>query len=557
VSAQRGHNGRPYVGYFQGRFQGRRHGLKVRVDMVRRFVQSPKLITRRRVLTLMIVVFGVPILLSALAAFYLWRYSPINREWVVRTLEKRYQCQVELKSFRASFYPAVSITGEGLVLRRREPPDLPPVATVQKFSATGLWPELLRQPRHFGRVRLDGLRVVVPPRTKRAETKKQEKAATTTAFILDEILADDATLQILSSNPGKPPHEFIIHKLRMKSVGRNQPMSFDVTLTNPVPVGEIQSRGKFGPWNSDDPSLTAVSGSYTFSNADLSTIHGLGGTLTSLGKYEGVLSEIRIQGETDTPDFDLGISGHKVPLKTQFSAVVDGVSGDTILDPVEAQLLSSKIVARGRVARVPEGKGRYILLAVSAGPARLEDLLRLAVNSSTPSLTGALNVQTKFDLHPGEETVAKRLKLDGTFTVRSARFTDPDTEAKINSLSRHGQGKPRDPTIQNTVFDLQGRFVSAKSEANFSNLSFSLPGAALQLQGGFGLATQALDFHGTLRLQAKVSQLTTGIKSLLLKPVDRLFEREGAGTVLPIEITGTRQEPSFHVDFRKALKMQD
>lgn len=518
---------------------------------------SPGLITRRRVLWLISVALGLPILLTAIAAYYFWRHSPINREWVVRTLEKHYQCDVALKSFSASFYPTVNLSGEGLVLRRRERPDLPPIATVEKFSASGLWPELLRQPRHFGRIRLDGLVIVVPPRSKRSETKKQEKTAVAAAFILDEILADDATLSILSSDPAKPPHEFLIHKLRMQSVGANQPMSFQVALTNPVPVGEIQSRGKFGPWNTDEPSLTPVSGSYTFSNADLSTIHGLGGRLSSRGAYEGVLGEIRVRGETDTPDFDLGISGNKVPLKTQFSAVVDGVSGDTILDPVNAQLQGSKIVARGRVTSVPEGKGRYILLDVTVGPARLEDLLRLAVKSSTPSITGALNVQTKFDLHPGEETVVKRLKLDGSFTLRSAHFTDPDTEAKINSLSRHGQGKPRDQTVQNTVFDLQGRFALAKSEANFSSLSFSLPGAALQLQGGFGLATQALDFHGTLRLQAKVSQLTTGIKSLLLKPVDRLFARDGAGTVVPLEINGTREHPSFHVEFGKVLKRQD
>ena len=364
-------------------------------------------------------------------------------------------------------------------------------------------------------------------------------------------------LTILSANPAKPPHEFAIHKLRMQSVGRNQPMSFRVTLTNPIPVGQIQSRGKFGPWNSDDPSLTPVSGSYTFSNADLSTVHGLGGTLSSLGNYEGVLSEIRVRGETDTPDFDLGISGNKLHLTTQFSAVVDGVSGDTLLQPVEAQLLASKMVARGRVARVEVGSGRVILLDVTAGPARLEDLLRLAVKSPTPSITGAPSVQTKFDLHPGEETIAKRLKLDGAFNVQSARFTNPETEAKINSLSRRGQGKPRDQDIQNTPFDLQGHFALANSEATFSRLSFSLPGASLELQGGFGLATQALGFHGTLRLQAKVSQTTTGIKSLLLKPVDRLFERPGAGTVLPIEITGTREEPSFHVDIGKALKRED
>ena len=525
-------------------------------------MQSRRLTSRRNLLTLIIILLSMPFLLAAILIIYFWRYSPVNREWVIETLEKRYQCEVELKSFTVSFFPAVTIAGEGLVLKHQERPGLPPLATIRKFSATGNWLGLLRHPRHFGKVRLESMVIVVPPRSRHPQAdqqqqQKQQQQQQVSPFVLDEVSADDAVLKILSANANKPPHVFEIHNLRMQSAGLGQPMSFQVTLTNPIPVGQIQSKGRFGPWNSEEPSLTPVSGDYTFSDADLSTIRGLGGMLSSRGKYEGVLSEIQVRGETDTPDFDLGISGNKVHLKTQFWAVVDGVSGDTLLQPVDAQLLDSKIVARGRVTHVAGGKGRFILLDVTAQPGRLEDFLRLAVKSSTPSMTGALSVRTNFDLHPGEETIAKRLKLDGNFNVQSAQFTDPETEAKITSFSRRGQGKPNDKDIQNSRFDLQGHFVLADSQATFSSLSFSLPGASLQLQGGFGLLSQALDFHGTLRLQAKVSQTTTGIKSLLLKPIDALFEREGAGTVLPIKITGTREEPVIQVELGKALKRED
>jgi len=522
-------------------------------------MQSNRSKTRRRVLTLIIIILGVPLIAAVVLSVYFWRSSPFSREWVIQSLERRYQCEVELKSFDVAFFPEVSITGEGLVLNRQGLSGPTPLASIRKFSASGNWLSLMHQPRHFGRVRLEGLVLVIPPRSNQAATHDQQRQHETsiTTFVLDEILADDAVLKIVSSNPQKPPHEFDIHRLKMESVGVGQPMPFQVTLTNPVPVGQIQSKGSFGPWNSTDPSLTPVSGSYKFAKADLSTIRGLGGILTSLGKYDGVLGEIKVQGETDTPDFDLGISGNRVPLKTQFSAVVDGVSGDVLLQRVDAQLLGSKILARGRVARVPEGKGRFILLDVTAGPARLEDFLRLALKSSTPSLTGALSLQTKLDLHPGEEVIAKRLKLDGSYDVQSARFTDPQTEAKITGLSRRGQGKPGDQEIQNTPFDLAGRFSLAQSQATFPRLIFSLPGASLHLQGAFGLTNQALDFHGDLRLQARVSQTTRGIKSLLLKPVDRLFERNGAGTVVPLKITGTRASPTFQVDYGKVLRRED
>jgi hypothetical protein len=81
-----------------------------------------------------------------------------------------------------------------------------------------------------------------------------------------------------------------------------------------------------------------------------------------------------------------------------------------------------------------------------------------------------------------------------------------------------------------------------------------VPGASVQLHGHYGLISENLDFHGTLRLEAKLSQMTTGIKSLLLKAVDPLFTRKGAGTVLPIKITGTKDQPSFGLDLSKLIK---
>jgi hypothetical protein len=44
---------------------------------------------------------------------------------------------------------------------------------------------------------------------------------------------------------------------------------------------------------------------------------------------------------------------------------------------------------------------------------------------------------------------------------------------------------------------------------------------------------------------------------MLLKPIDRLFERNGAGTVVPLKITGTRAAPSFQVDFSKVLRREN
>jgi hypothetical protein len=58
-------------------------------------------------------------------------------------------------------------------------------------------------------------------------------------------------------------------------------------------------------------------------------------------------------------------------------------------------------------------------------------------------------------------------------------------------------------------------------------------------------------------MQAKVSEMVTGWKSMALKLADPLFMKHGAGTEIPIEITGTRAEPHFDVEWDKILNHKD
>jgi hypothetical protein len=62
-----------------------------------------------------------------------------------------------------------------------------------------------------------------------------------------------------------------------------------------------------------------------------------------------------------------------------------------------------------------------------------------------------------------------------------------------------------------------------------------------------------LNFKGELRLKAKASETQTGWKRLVLKIFDPLLDAPGAGTVLPISITGTKDAPKFSADIKKAI----
>jgi hypothetical protein len=93
----------------------------------------------------------------------------------------------------------------------------------------------------------------------------------------------DTVLTLGTDKPGKLPLRFVIQSLSLRSIGAGKPMDFTAVLTNPKPVGQIESRGYFGPWNADQPGATAVGGTYSFHDADLGTIKGIGGILSSQG----------------------------------------------------------------------------------------------------------------------------------------------------------------------------------------------------------------------------------------------------------------------------------
>jgi hypothetical protein len=54
-------------------------------------------------------------------------------------------------------------------------------------------------------------------------------------------------------------------------------------------------------------------------------------------------------------------------------------------------------------------------------------------------------------------------------------------------------------------------------------------------------------------MRASVSSAVGGPKSILLKPFDWMFRRDGAGAVVPIEISGTYKNPAIGVNIRRVF----
>jgi hypothetical protein len=328
-------------------------------------------------------------------------------------------------------------------------------------------------------------------------------------------------------------------------------MTFTAELTNPTPPGLIQTKGHFGPWNFDEPSATKVDGRYDFQHADLSVFPGISGILSSVGDYKGELNDITVDGTTDVPDFQLDRGGQPVHLTTKFHAVVDGTNGNTYLQPVNAHFLNTDIITSGEVAGQKGKKGKTISLDVSMQKAYVQDVLALASKTTPPMLTGQIILQAKLVLPPGKEPVLQKMQLNGRFNLTDTRFTHPKMKDALVQLSRRGQGKPNDTSIDNVAAEFRGDFTLRHSTITFASLQFEEPGAQADMQGSYGISSGDLNFTGQASLDAKVSDTMTGAKHVLLKPFDPLFKKHGAGTWLPLEITGTRDKPDIKLQWKK------
>ena len=511
--------------------------------------------------------------LLATVASVFTRLTPHVREMAVEALNERFDAETELATLQVSIFPQPAVHGTGLVVRYKGRRDVAPLVSIRSFSASASVIGLMFEPLHLKTVDVEGLEIRVPPGGLRghdlglgtpkvvvdAKTgqTKVPSSARKSPIVIDAIRSRAARLQIDTDDPGKLPRVFDIHDLELLDFAFDRPAAFEARLTNPKPAGEIHAKGTFGPWNTTDPRMTPLAADYTFANANLDTIKGIGGTLSSQGRFHGVLERIRVEGTTDTPDFRIDIAGRPVHLKTRFAAIVDATNGNTWLDPVEATLLdSSRIVARGEVVRSEDVKGRKVSLRVTIDDARIEDVLKLALKTPTMPLTGRMKLETSFLLPAGDKDVPERLELDGAFAIKSARFTSFNVQQRIDTLSRRGRGRTDDrgPSV---VSNLSGRFVMRDGRLRFSHLTFAVPGSVVQLAGSFDLGSERLDFGGHLLLDASLAETVTGFKSVLARIAQPLFRRPGGGSKLPIRVSGTPEHPAFGLDMKRALTPGD
>lgn len=478
--------------------------------------------------------------------------SPLAKRKIIGVLEQNYQSRLEIHSLTVSLFPHPRAVGDALAFRSHGRTDIPPLITLRRFEAQTSWMNLLRAPRRVTAVQLQGLEIRISRGSKKpdVDSSKRSQKQPKPSFFIEKIVADGTQLEIFPKKANKQPLRFDIYRLTLTSVGADRPMRYQAQLRNAKPPGLIRASGDFGPWQAGEPGQTPVTGRYEFSNADLGVFKGISGKLASTGGFRGVLEQIEASGQTEVPDFTVKAGGHAVNLKTTFEATIDGVNGDTRLHPVTGYFGQTVVIANGGVSEVPGSKGKTVSLDAVVENGDLADVLRLGVKSDPPPMRGRISFHSKIVIPPGDRDIAEKLYLKGQFDIESGKFTTPAIQQKVSALSEHGSGRPKGNGQSDVISNLSGKFVLDDGVITFHGLTFRVPGATIRLTGTYGILTEQLDFRGTATLDAKLSETTTGVKSFLLKALDPVFKTNKAGAVIPIRITGTRQDPSFGLNLK-------
>lgn len=477
--------------------------------------------------------------------------GPILKGRVIETLRARFDTEVQLDDLQVSIASGLQVSGSGLRIfpqdDQRTSADNQPLIAIQHFQFSASPVGLFFKPTHVRQVNVRGLAINVPPASRRrapSTRKRHDKIK----IRVDKIVCDDSKLVIGTDKLDKDPRTFQLKHIVLRDLGPNTAWPFDAVLTNPVPKGEIHAAGSFGPWNTDDPGDSRVNGKYLFENADMNTIKGLGGILKSTGIFDGQLDRIAVRGEADVPNFSLDTANHPMPLSTRFQAVVDGTSGDTYLEHIDAKLGSSQFTCKGAIVDV-KGKGHKIDVDTDVPNGQIADFLALAVKTSPSPLTGLLNLQAKLQIPPGDESVSQKMTLQGAFTLRQIHFTNPNIEDKVDVMSLRAQGhtsnlKPGAPDVTSRM---TGDFQMQRGELSFSRLDYTLPGGNVHLKGHYTMDGRQYEFKGKVHTKAEISEMVASKwKSILLKPLDPFFSKHHWGAEIPIKISSDKNgKPKF------------
>jgi hypothetical protein len=323
-------------------------------------------------------------------------------------------------------------------------------------------------------------------------------------------------------------------------------------MQNAIPSGHIVAAGSFGPLTPQDLGATPLSGNFRFAPVKLTEIGDTSGMLSSSGHFSGNLQAIEAYATSKTPNFAVG-SGKPTAISGSIRCAIDALNSDLVFHSITLSAGKTTIHAQGKSV----GSPRVTDLDIAVTRGRVQDLLRPFLQAETP-LVGDVWLKGHAHIAPaaaaGHATpFLQRLSVDGSLDTPAESLTSRSTEQALSAFSRRAQNHIQSSSayIADTLSDerddgpstdvllsIQGPVNIRYGVVSTPHLTVRVPGAGAILNGSYNLSSQDVHLVGNLRMQANISHVTTGFKSLLLKPLIPFFERRNAGAVIPIAVTG-------------------
>ncbi len=482
------------------------------------------------------------------------KYWPYRYKNVRPLLESVLASNIKIDKYHRTYFPRPGFVASGLTLTRNTAPDLPPVGTAKDLIVQGSWLDMLMLRRRVQLVDVDGLHIVIPPVGSRANQadfpagSSADFAGPTTA--VGTFHVRDSQLDIQRVNGGT--YSFPIKDLVIRNLQRGQTITYKVDMQNAQPTGRIQSKGNFGPLKPENLGATPLAGQFTFEPVHLGDIGGIHGTLSATGKFSGTLAAVEAEADSDTRDFAVG-KGKPTRVAAHVQSTVNGLNGNIVLHTVDVKTGATDVHMEGSIAGAT-GAPKITDLDIVIGQGHAEDLLRPFFATKAP-VTGAVTLRSHAHLDGGRGGASffDRLHMAGSFSVPAERLTNEKNEKNLSSLSQRAQGVKQstvDPSADTDVLSsLSGDITVRGGVASTQRLTFAIPGATANLKGTFDLQSSKANLVGTLTMDTDISHITTGFKSVLLKPLIPFTKKKKAGAVIPVAVTGSPGSYKVGQDF--------
>src|SRR5262249_1190581 len=144
-----------------------------------------------------------------------------------------------------------------LTVRHHGRTDIPPLLVVKAFIVD-LKPSDL-QSSTIDRVWVDGLEVNIPP--KDPQTGKRDlpggssgaDGSESSGLIIRELIATNTRMTIAPAAANREPKVWDVYALDLKNLRAGEQATFRASVNNPIPEGQIEASGRFGPWQKQEP----------------------------------------------------------------------------------------------------------------------------------------------------------------------------------------------------------------------------------------------------------------------------------------------------------------